>query len=465
MLGVATLIVVNSVMSGFSAKLRDRLHGLLSDIVIEAHDPVIGFRDPDGKMQAISQDRFLRDRIAAMSPMVESFAMLRFNLDGGPFLKTVKLIGVDAESRAELGGFAEYLLSPENRKHPSFELTEEARQRFEHRQRPAGMMLRRFNQAQLRGHEEMAEPFPPVGQPAPLAKPDPDPPEEKVLPPVGIILGYAIAHFRDRYALPGEKVADIRMLHPGDEVEVLTVGGIENMKPINYRYVICDYFKSEMSEYDSTYVFVPLKQLQDLRGMENRATSIQVRLKDYADAPAVEERLKVLFAGAPLEVQTWETKQGPLLAAIAIEKRILNFLLFLIIAVAGFGILAIFSMIVIEKTRDIGILKALGASNVGVMKIFLGYGLLLGIVGAVSGTALGVTLTVYINEIEKWIGQLTGHEIFDKKVYYFEQIPTLIQPSGVLMVNVGAILIAVVFSILPALRAAMLHPVRALRYE
>ena len=86
---------------------------------------------------------------------------------------------------------------------------------------------------------------------------------------------------------------------------------------------------------------------------------------------------------------TWEDKQGPLLAAIAIEKGILNVLLFMIVGVAGFGILAIFSMIVVEKTRDIGILKSLGASNGGVMKIFLGYGLLLGVVGAGLGTVAG----------------------------------------------------------------------------
>ncbi|HZT82519.1 MAG TPA: FtsX-like permease family protein, partial [Gemmataceae bacterium] len=130
-----------------------------------------------------------------------------------------------------------------------------------------------------------------------------------------------------------------------------------------------------------------------------------------------------------------------------------------------FGILAIFSMIVSEKTKDIGILKALGASNRGVMSIFLGYGLLLGLVGAVFGTGLGLSITVWINNIEKGLTALTGQEIFDRSVYYFSEIPTDIQPGAVLLVNLGALLIAVLFSVLPALRAAMLHPVRALRYE
>jgi lipoprotein-releasing system permease protein len=137
----------------------------------------------------------------------------------------------------------------------------------------------------------------------------------------------------------------------------------------------------------------------------------------------------------------------------------------MIIAVAGFGILAIFSMIVVEKTRDIGILKALGASNGGVMKIFLGYGLLLGVIGAVLGTALGLTITTYINEIEAVISFLTGQEIFPRDVYYFDRIPTDIQPVHVALINAGAVAIAVLFSVLPALRAALLHPVRALRFE
>jgi lipoprotein-releasing system permease protein len=234
----------------------------------------------------------------------------------------------------------------------------------------------------------------------------------------------------------------------------------------NARFVVVDYFKSEMSEYDNNYVFVPLVYLQQLRTMQDRVTSIEIKLKNYDEAEAVVKKLEQHFPAAQgFRVETWEQKQGPLLAAIAIERGILNVLLFLIIAVAGFGILAIFSMIVAEKTRDIGILKALGASNVGVMNIFLGYGLLLGLVGAGLGTGLGVTLTVHINAVEQFLTSLTGHELFDRRIYYFSEIPTHIQPWTVALVNVGAVLIAVLFSVLPALRAALLHPVRALRYE
>jgi lipoprotein-releasing system permease protein len=220
-----------------------------------------------------------------------------------------------------------------------------------------------------------------------------------------------------------------------------------------------------MSEYDSQYVFVPLDHLQKLRTMEGKVTSIQIRLKDFDEAPKVVARLKEMFRRQPVEVQTWEDKQGNVLAAIRTEKGILNILLFMIIGVAGFGILAIFSMIVGEKTRDIGILKSLGASNWGVMQIFLGYGLLLGVVGGGLGSLLGLAITTNINEIEHLLARATGQDIFPRDVYYFDRIPTDIQPLAVLLVNVGAVAIAVLFSILPALRASLLHPVRALRFE
>ena len=140
-------------------------------------------------------------------------------------------------------------------------------------------------------------------------------------------------------------------------------------------------------------------------------------------------------------------------------------MLFLIIAVAGFGILAIFYMIVVEKTRDIGILKALGAGSGGIMSIFLSYGLALGIVGSGVGVGIGILFVHYINEIEKFITWITGHKVFDERIYYFPEIPTSISATMVIWVAVGAMAIAVLASILPARRAARLRPVEALRFE
>ena len=162
---------------------------------------------------------------------------------------------------------------------------------------------------------------------------------------------------------------------------------------------------------------------------------------------------------------TWRDKQGPLLAAVDMEMAVLNILLFLIIAVAGFGILAIFFMIVVEKTRDIGILKSLGAQASGIAGIFLGYGLFLGLVGAGAGLALGLAISLNINTIRAGVEWCTGERVFDPSIYYFFHIPTIVDPTTVTWIVAGAVGIAVASSVLPALRAARLHPVEALRHE
>ncbi len=115
--------------------------------------------------------------------------------------------------------------------------------------------------------------------------------------------------------------------------------------------------------------------------------------------------------------------QGPLLSAVQMETTILNILLFLIIAVAGFGILAIFFMIVVEKTRDIGVLKSLGAPSHGVMAVFLNYGLSLGVVGSGVGMVLGLLFVRNINGVAAVLEWATGREVFDPTIYYFSEIP------------------------------------------
>jgi lipoprotein-releasing system permease protein len=476
MLGVATLIVVNSVMNGFSTKLRALLHNVLSDIVIETPN-MDGFADPFGKMARIRKDTYLNEQIEAMAVTLECFAMIQFrHTDGQIATRPVRVIGIEMDSRTQVGGFWENLSSYQDRKvknepipPASFEIPKhlaDAYMNAEERLKQDREIEQWFPQQQkVDSNFGIPEGLQDLFKKDPTQKPLPPPMRVPYVArlPKGAVVGQLIAFSKYRDPETGNLI-EVQAIHPGDNIVLTTVSG-QRLTPVYDSFVAVDFFKSGMSEYDANCVFVPLDHLQSLRNMDNRATNILIKLKNYGEADKVTKALAKAFEHEPLGIHTWEEKQGSLLKAIDIEKGILDVLLFMIIAVAGFGILAIFSMIVSEKTRDIGILKALGASSGGVMKIFLTYGLLLGAIGALLGTILGLEITWHINEVEAFIALVTGQKVFDPGIYYFQQIPTEVSPWAVTIVNLGSVAIATVFSILPALRAAMLHPVAALRYE
>jgi lipoprotein-releasing system permease protein len=460
MLGVATLIVVNAVMSGFSTKLKDRLHGVLSDVVVDT-DRADGFPASPAELRRRILSSPVGDKIEAVSPTVEVFAILQFSYpNGAPVMKPVRLIGIDPANRAAVGGFAEYLVNQKDSPAPSLAPAPAALDRHEknraHRERLDALTLPKVEELPPPpGLIPLAPALPPVDMKLDVGTPKPA--------LHGAVLGYSLAHMR--FTKDGQ-VEEETVLAPGDAVTLTTVGA-NDVKPVFGTFLVADYLKTEMSEYDQSFVFVTLEQLQQIRGMGDRCTALQIKLKNYdRDKAAVTAVLETLFP--PREgnrVATWEQHQGPLLAAIDVERGILNLLLFLIVGVAGFSILAIFTMIVAEKYRDIGVLKSLGAGSGGVMSIFLGYGLLLGSVGCGLGTAVGLWITRHINEIEAGLSAVTGRAVFPRDIYYFKEIPTNVDPMGLVWVNAGAVVTAVVFSLLPAWRAARLHPVQALRFE
>ncbi|MCX7663916.1 MAG: FtsX-like permease family protein [Gemmataceae bacterium] len=447
MLGVATLIVVNSVMAGFSTKLKDRFRGLHTDVTIESPN-MNGFSTPAAELKEKILNSRAGEFIEAMTETVEVFGMATFELylqSGGsePITMPVQVIGIDPEARAKLGGFAQYLTTPSRREKPSFELDPKALARWHHLHPPVD----------IPEHKPLIPGAPPL----------PDPPRDPVKP-MGCFPGFAITHYRSTDPVTGA-VNHKPLLLMGDSIRIVTASATKRLEPVYADFAIADSIQTEIPEYDRGFFWVKLEDLQTIRGMPGRCSHIHIRLKDYSKNKEAVEALREIFPDErEAIVQTWEDKNRTLLDAIDTERGILNLLLFMIVGVAGFSVLAVFSMIVREKTRDIGILKSLGASDRGVMSIFLGYGLLLGGLGAGLGIALGLTIVHYINPIEQFLSKNTGVG-FDRRVYYFEELPTHVQPEMVALVTIGALLISVLFSVLPALRAAMLKPVRALRYE
>ncbi|MBQ9798694.1 MAG: FtsX-like permease family protein [Thermoguttaceae bacterium] len=293
----------------------------------------------------------------------------------------------------------------------------------------------------------------------------------------GAILGVGlVSGARRRHLNPATGVEELReslATVPGADVTLSFLGvNFENPTRafVSDRFTVVDLYECRMAEYDESFVFVPIDRLQKLRGMiaddgTKMATQLLIKAKPGVKIEELRDRLRAAeeFPEQLFEIETWRDQQATTLAAVEMELSILNVLLFLSICVAGFGILAIFFMIVVEKTRDVGILKSLGASGNGIMQIFLLYGLALGVVGAGLGTALGFWFVANIQEIADFLSRMTGREVFDPSIYMFHQVPAIIEPATVFWIVVGSLFIAVASSVLPALRAARLKPVDALR--
>lgn len=458
MLGVATMIVVNSVMAGFSEKMRDRLHGVLADVVVESYS-LDGFYDWQEVMARI--ESVSNGEVVALAPTMETMGLMKFKVGSESITRPVQIIGVKPLERARTGDFAEFLFTGRLFRNPRTGKVEEERldpPSFEVSQRlkldatPAGAVLKDK---------------PPGEEESPFDEAIRKEMNEQA-PDDGAIIGWALGTIHRPRA-----ERDTFLVPPGTKIGLVFPQGGNKPQAGYGSCTVVGYFKSGMSEYDSQHVYVPLEWLQRLRLLtdeQNRGAvnAIQIKVKPGVDIDRLSARVQdALERLRPVSfrVSTWEQKQGPLLSAVMIEQSILNMLLFFIIAVAGFGILAIFFMIVVEKTRDIGIMKALGASTAGVRGIFLGYGLLLGAVGSGVGMAGGLLFVANINAIEKALSRVLGHKVFDDTIYYFSEIPTKVDPLTVGWIVAGALFIAVAASVWPAQRAARMHPVRALRFE
>ena len=523
-LGVATLIVVNAVMAGFVDKMQDRLHGILSDVEITA----IGLDEIHNVDWHVKQiQEVAGDDLEALTTVVRVPSLMHFDVNGRRMTQQVMLIGIDDETFGNVNDFQPFLLNTENQNSLSFHLRDEGHDPalgltgWELRKERAKQEKRTRELIKQALEKQSNSPTAPATRPkeiastgqrqVPLPLPNSapeippegidetknsDPVAENKIPPMfdsftahrpaiadedlfdpsrdqytGIIIGKAIAH----RVIPETETTERRdfyLLRPGDDIQLTLPTAGNNLTAIMENCTIVDFYCCNMHEYDNTFAFMPLSKLQRIRGMidpvhgKASVSSIQMKLKPGTDLEKFRDRLIAFFPPTmPHIIQTWQDTQRPLLNAVNLELTILNLLLFMIIAVAGFGILATFFMIVVEKTKDIGILKSLGAPGHGVMSIFLSYGLSLGTVGTGVGILLGLWIVTNINRIAEFIQKLTGQELFDPTIYYFNEIPTIISPLMVTWVAAGAIAIAVLASVLPSLRAARLHPVEALRYE
>jgi lipoprotein-releasing system permease protein len=375
LIGVATILIVISVMGGFHKDLRDKILGTNAHIAVMKYfnEPVTGY---DSLMTVIKNT----PRVIGASPFVYTKVMLNHE----NYVDGIVLRGVDTETLSDVSNIEEKI------KYGDFNLTDE---------------------------EE---------------------PE--------IVIGSILAN-------------NLR-IHTGDRLTVFSTANFTptpmgNIPEVE-EFKVSGIFEAGMFEYDAALAYVSLASAQRLVEMSDAVTGIEVKVKDIYKAPQIAEEIEEEI-GFPYKTTNWIRMNRSLFAALKLEKIVMFIILTLIIVVAAFNIIGTLIMIVIRKTKDIGILKSMGASSRQIMKVFMLQGVIIGAIGTGLGIVVGYVVCFLLGKY-KFIS-------LPSDVYFIDTLPVNMVWHDFLLVAVAAIVISFAATIYPAIKAAKLDPVQAIRYE
>ena len=450
-IGVWSLVVAPSVMNGFAAEFQAKVRGTLSDLMVWGPRP---FSFPnESAYDQLTDERARRSRQLALLDQIYSelrsvpgIAELSPYVDNPALYKHSKRIdycfmrGIVPELEAQVSSFASYLQSPR-------EIYESVNEE----------LLAEADPEELAIHKELMQSLPSTANQEQIFKAlrEGARVEGELLP--GILVGL--------YFL---KVYDLEV---GDVVELTTAS--DDREFSDDRFVVVGAYKSGFYEQDRRKLYTSLTAAQKFIGIEHRISGISIRCAEGEEASEVRGRLgtfvsQLMYEGKfpePSQARTWKEKDANLLRAVQMEKLLIRLITATIVLVSLSSIFVVLLMSVREKARDLGILKALGATTFGVLRIYVGQGVTMALAGVIVGVALGALTANNLNELAAAIESVTGWHPFPPDIYYLDRIPVLIDRAEVAVIVGGTTAAAMLLALIPGLWAAKLNPLQAIRFE
>ena len=255
-------------------------------------------------------------------------------------------------------------------------------------------------------------------------------------------------------------------LNVGDKISIMSTSGIETIVgtlPKQENYLITSIFDSGLADFDRNIAFLNIENLENLFDLDSSTRSLEVYLKKPLNIDSAKSKIQNIFNEA--FVYSWADMNSSLFSALKVERNVMFIILSLIIIVAAFNIISGLTILVKNKTRDIAILKSIGVQNSSITKIFFMVGFFIGTTATLFGIFLGVTFSIYIENIRIFLSSIFNISLFPEEIYFLSKMPSEINVNSIFIIAICSILVTIIVSIYPARQAAKQDPIKSLKYE
>ena len=268
------------------------------------------------------------------------------------------------------------------------------------------------------------------------------------------------------YISIGKELSFTLGLKIGDNITIMSSTGLDTVigtLPKQKTFYVQSIFESGLADFDNNIAFINLDTLEEFFNLNSLDRNLEIYLKNPQNIETQKFIVQKIF---PNEfVYSWSDMNSSLFSALKVERNVMFIILSLIIIVAAFNIISGLTILVKNKTRDIAILKSIGVLNKSIVKIFFLVGVTIGTSATIFGVLLGVTFSLYIENLRQFISSVFNISLFPEEIYFLSTMPSEINPSSIFIISLCSILITIIVSIFPALKAAKLDPIKSLKYE